>query len=315
MDAGDIDQRASALLDELRADPSQPAGEVEEDGESRPAAALPAVASPADSDAAARREERRKRLDAFKLQERQSVDHKERVAFAEKEAARARAAEERLAAMSTSTFDRAVLKDPVAVMRLMEDAGVNADEVAKAISASLSDPSISASRAAREALSPELAEARSLIARQEARLAALEGERAKERESAAEARHQEMFVSHVTAQSARAPLAAALLRHDRAEFMMMAQMASERVPAGAGADALLDAVEDILDTDVRSVAQKYQAIYGPSATPTSQATQPRPGAVQPRTVSNSLASERGSIVDEEDWAHLPLNERARLLSR
>ncbi len=313
-DAGDLDQRHAALMDELRADPSQSADEVEGEGESRPAAAAP-VASPADSAVEAARADRRKRLDALKLQERAAVDHKERQAYADKQAARAQEAEDRIASLTGSTFDRAVLKDPLKVMRLMEAEGISADKVAEAIRESLSNPDIAASRAAREAVSPELAEARALIARQNARLDALENERAQERATVTERQHTERFIGHVEAQATRAPLAAALLKHDRAEFLEMAQLASERVPPGAGADALLDAVEDILDTDVRGVANKYMAIYGQQTSPTSRATQPRTGAVQPTTVSNSLAQERGSLVDEEDFARLSLNERARILSR
>lgn len=309
---GDVESRHASLMDELRAETPQPAGEVEEDGESRPAAAPPAVASPADSDALARREERRKRLDAFKLQERQSVDQKERQAYAEKQAARAKDAEDRIAALSGSTFDRAVLKDPLKVMRLMEAEGISADKVAEAIRESLTNPDIAASRAAREAVSPELAEERRARAALEARLNALEAERATERQSVAEQRFTDQFTRHVDAQAARAPLSAALLKHDRSEFLQMMHAAAERCPDGAGADALLDAVEDLLDTDVRAVATKYGAIFSPStAAPTSRANEPRNGAVQPRTLSNSLVTERGSVVDEEDLARLPVEERVK----
>ncbi len=313
-DVGTIEQRHLSIMDELRAETPQPAGEVEEGGESRPAGAPPAVASPADSDAEARRIERQKRLQAFTQQERQAVDRKEHLARAEKEAARAQAAEERIAALTGSTFDRAVLKDPLKVMRLMEAEGISADKVAEAIRESLSNPDIMAGRAAREAVSPELAEARQLIARQNARLDAIEQERAQERQATNEQRYTEQFIGHVTANAQRAPLAARLLEHDRAEFMQMAHIAVERIPNGAGADALLDAVEDMLDRDVRAVATKYSAIYGQQPSP-SPAKQPRPGAVQPRTVSNSLAQERGSLVDEDDLSKLPVEERARRLIR
>ncbi len=311
--AGTIEQRHASLMDELRAETPQPAGEVE-DGASRPAATPPAVASPADLDVDARRVERQQRLAAMQQKERAAVDHKERLVYAEKQAARAKEAEDRIAALTGSTFDRAVLKDPLKVMRLMEAEGISADRVAEAIRESMTNPDIAASRAAREAVSPELAEARSLIAKQEARLAALEEERNTERATVTERQHTERFFGHVEAQATRAPLSAALLRHDREEFHAMATLAADRVPPGAGMAALLDAVEDLLDGDVRKVANKFSAIYGPQPAP-SRAVQPRPGAVQPRTVSNSLVTERGHVVDEEDLAKLPVEERARRLIR
>lgn len=314
-EAGTIEQRTASLMDELRADPSQPAGEVEEDAEGSPASTAP-VASPADSDAEQRRAERRKRLEAFAQQERQSVDHKERQAYAEKQAQRAKEAEDKLAAMSQGTFDRAVLKDPLAVMRMMEEAGVDASQVAEAIRESISNPNVAASRAAREAVSPELAEAKAIIARQEARLSKLEGERESERAAITERQHVENFVSHINASAQHTPLAAALLKHDREEFIEMANIASQKVPPGSGREALADALEELLDKEARGVFTKYSAIYGaPIATPPSQATRTRSGAVQPTTLSNTLAQERGSLADEEDWAHLTVEERARRLSK
>ncbi len=313
-DVGSIEQRQASLMDEIRSDPSQPAGEEDEGGESRPAAAPPAVASPADSDAAARRAERRKRLDEVTARERQAVDHKERLAAVEKQTARAKEAEDKLAAMTQGTFDRAVAKDPLAMMKLMEDAGVDAGMVADAIQKSISDPSYAASRAAREAVSPEITELRTQLKAQNDQIAALLDRDAKT--TAAQRRHQdeEAFANHVGASAAQTPLSAALLKHDRAEFLLMADMASDDLPEGAGPRALADALEDLLDTKVRAVANKYSAIYG-SPSPTSQAMKPRPGAVQPNTVSNSLVQERGSLVDEDDFAKLTVEERAKILSR
>jgi hypothetical protein len=304
---GTLEQRQAALLTSLRSETPDVAPDA-------PAPAAPAAAPPLAEDAA--RKERRARLEALSRETREAVDRKERQTASEKlardlAAAQARAAEaEKRAA---AALDRAVLKDPIKVMRLMEAEGIHADKVAEAIRESITNPDVVASRAAREAVSPEIQAMRDEIAASREQVKQLLATVAQRDAAAEEQRHTEAFVQHAAASATRAPLAAALLKHDRAEFLQIAEIASRRVHEGAGADALLDALEDVLDSDVRQVAQKYAAIYG-TAQP-SPATQTRRGAVQPNTVSNSLAQERGSLVEEEDLAKLPLEERARRLIR
>lgn len=318
-EAGTIEQRQAALFEELGGEPVQPAGDEAEDATGTPAGterSAPAV-SPADSTDEARRAERRQRLDAMKLQTRQDVDRKERQSAYDKQQRDLTAAQERadLAEKRASTaLDRSVLKDPIKVLRLLEAEGIPADQVANAIRESMTNPEIAATRAAREAISPEVAQARAENAALKARLDAFEAREAASNARYAEQRDTEEFITYAGTASQRAPLAAKLLAHDRNEFLQLATIAAEGVPPGAGRDALLDKLEDLLDGDVRGVAQKYAAIYGPLPTP-SPAPQTRPGAVQPTTVSNSLAQGRTTLVEEEDFARLPLEERARRIIR
>jgi hypothetical protein len=74
---------------------------------------------------------------------------------------------------------------------------------------------------------------------------------------------------------------------------------------GAGAQAVLDVIEENLS----SLAAIYAA---PPSNAPSKPNTPR-GAAKPNTVSNSLAQQRSAVVDPEDLADLPYEERVRRL--
>lgn len=316
-DAGTVEQRVSGLFEELGREPVRPAVEDADDATSPPAGTAPATTSAADSTDEARRAERRARLDALKATERQSVDRKERQSANDKlqrDFAAAQARAEQAEARAAAGIDRSILKDPLKVIKLLEDAGIPADQVANAIRESITNPEITATRAAREAISPELAAMRQAMEAQQAQIADLLAQQSAASAHATEQRDTEDFLGFAGAAKDTHKLSASLLAHDRNEFLALANIAAAGVPAGAGRAALLDRLEDMLDGDVRQVAQKYAAIYGPTPAP-SPATQPRSGAVQPTTVSNSLAQGRSTLVEEEDFARLPIEERAKRLIR
>lgn len=285
-----------------------------------PAAAVSDAGSPAASDDPAKRaEERRQRLEAFKARERAHVEEKQRQTAHERmqadlAAAQKRAEEAERAAQSR--LDRALLKDPIAVLAELEREGVPADAVANAIRERLTNPAIEATRSAREALSPELVAMKKHAEALEQRLAAFEAMHAEQQSRVEEERQTNQFLGLVKQHAERAPLAARLLETDREEFLQIAQIAAERVP-GMGWEALLDAVEDAIDTEVRGIATKYGALFGaPQPSRPTAPTPPPRAAAKANTVTNSLASGRTAIVDEErDWAELPFEERLARLSR
>ncbi len=318
-EAGTLDQRRAALFEELGGEPVQPAGDEADDAGGAPAGPTPTApaVSPADSTDEQRRADRRARLDALKLNERQSVDRKERQSAYDKQQRDLIAAQQRAdqaEARAAGGLDRSILKDPLKVIRMLEAEGIPADKVADAIRESMQSPELVAARSAREAISPELVAVRSENAALKQRLDAFEAREQAQAARSAEQRDTEDFIQFAGTAAQKAPLSAALLKHDREEFLQLATLAAAGVPAGAGREALLDKLEDMLDGDVRQVAQKYAAIYGPQPAP-SPAPQTRPGAVQPTTVSNSLAQGRTTLVEEEDYARLPVEERARRLIR
>lgn len=314
-----FDERLASVNSELEAASSETAGELGE-GHSSPAA--PQVPPAVSDDAAAKRaEERRARLAEIQSRERQRVNSKSAQAAADKlardlEAAQRRADEaEKLAA---ARLDRALLKDPHAVLGLMEREGMSAEDVANAIRESMSNPEKAAEAAALRATTatydPKLAALEARIAEQQAKIDAFTAAQEKAQAAAEEKAQTEAFLGFVAASAERSPMAAKLLETDPEEFMQMASIAAEGV-AGLGPEALLDAVEELLDGPTRQVAQKYAALYGLTSQPAAPTQPTTRAAAQANTVSNSLAQQRASIVEEEDFAKLPLEERAARLIR
>lgn len=316
-----FEQRAAALADELRAERPEPAGERAEDVASEtPAGPATPVVAPADSDpeATKRREERRARLAEVAARTREGVDRKERLSAQEKlarEHAAAVARAEKAEALAAARLDVENF-DEAALFALAEKKKIDPARLANWIRDSISNPErlaeAAALKATQAAYDPKLAAIEAENAALKARLDAFEATQQSARAAAEEAHHTQVFLGHVKGQAARAPMAVKLLEASSEEFIEIANTAAGLIPDGAGADALLDKIEDLLDSEGRRIYQTYASLYGNPAT--SRASTPS-GAAKPNTVSNSLAGERAAVVEEEDFAKLPLEERARRLSR
>lgn len=327
-----VDGGFEARLSALKADIGSPetAGETAPDGAAPPSPAGASAsdqsspAALADPEAQKRAEERRRALEAFQLRERERVADKTRQTQAERMQADLAAALKRAEDAEKARdarFDRAMLKDPVAAIREMEREGVPADKVAEALREALTNPAATASREVREAISPELAAFKKQNAELLARIEAFEQREQEREQKSQDEQNTRAFLGFVQQNAQRAPLASRLLQQDQEEFMAIASIAGERVPEGAGPEALLLAVEDALDTEVRGIAQKYGGLFQALTQPTntSQTTAPTPpshAAAKANTVTNSLAQGRTAIVDEEsDWAALPFEERLARMRR
>ncbi len=312
-----LDERIASVNSALDSS-SEPAGGT---GEAAPAGVTPA--SPADSgDAAAqqRAQERRARLAALKSTERDSVDRKAAQAATDKlardfEAAQRRAEEAETRASRMVDVDSI---DEAALFALAEKRNISPQRMGEWIRDAMANPEKQAEAAALKATKttydPKLAALEAQIARQNEQIQNFLQQQAQAKADAEEHHATRSFVSMVKQSADRAPLAASLLAVSEDEFMQMAEIAAATVP-GMGPQALLDAVEELLDGDVRQSAQTYAALYG---SPSQQPAPSKPtnrAAAMANTVSNSLAQERASLVEEENLARLPIEERAARLIR
>lgn len=319
---GGLDARIAAVNAMLDEGSPATAGEptVSDGAPPTPAASTSQGGSPAASDDPAKRaEERRARLEEAKLRMRQRVDDKARQTAHERMQADLAAAQKRIAdaeAAAQARLDRVTLKDPIAILREMEREGVPADAVANAIRERMQNPEAVAERMARTAITPEVAAIRKENEALKARLDAFEKAQAEAQAQAEEERSTQEFLGFVKQSAQAAPLSAKLLDKNPREFIQLATLAAERVQ-GLGPTALLDAVEEMIHTEVRTIAETYSSVIGLIPSQQTQALPPTPrAAAQANTVSNSLAQGRTAIVDEEkDWAALPLEERAARLIR
>lgn len=322
-----FEQRFEALKTEAyreeAAGPSESADSPTEAASPPPAAApVDAPAVSGDPEAAKRAEERRARLDALKAETRAQVDAKAQRAEQERIArdlAEYKRRAEEAEARAAKLLDPESI-DEAAWIALAERRNIRPERVTEWIRNSLEHPErvaeAAAIKAAQANVDPKLAALEARLAAAERRAAEAE-ERQAQAQARAEAEQQtRAFFGMVQASADRAPLAAKLLAADEQEFIAMADLAAASVP-GMGPQALLDAVEELLDSQGRELAKKYASLYGLTtgqATATSKPT--TRGAAKPTTtVSNSSARERASIVEDDGLAGLSFDERlARLKS-
>lgn len=297
-----------ARVEAIKNTPAEPAPE---------AGAPPPVvqASEADSASANAAEERRQRLAALQTQERAAVERKGRQAEQDKirrdlEAAQKRAAEAEARAQKLVDLDGL---DEAAFFRMAQQKGIAPQRLGEWIREAMANPERVAEAAALEAAKRHVDP--TVKAMQE-RMEALERQLTQEREDRARAAadHEERqafagFVEFVGQSANVAPRSAAFLNTFGAgEFRSLVSSAVQQLPEGVGAQAVLDIIEENLS----ALAQ----IYG-SANPSSPQSKPSPnrGAAKPNTVSNTLAQQRSAVVDEDDFASLPFEERVNRLKR
>jgi hypothetical protein len=272
-------------------------------------------ASSADSAPVDHAQARRERLAKLQAQERASVDAKQRqkgneelqqrLAVAEKERDEAkRMAEQRIdfASLDERSFLEHAAKARVTPARLAEW-----------IKEQTERPELAVHRAAESAIAPKLSEWDKRFAEKEAKLDAIIAQQEQQAVQREEAEAFNEFAGFVQQNAVTSPFAAAFLRtHGPEQFSKLAFSAAASVPPGAGAQAVLDHIEENLSM----LAPIYAA---PAATPAKPSTLPNiNGAAKPMTtVSNTLAQTRASVVDEDaEWSSLPFEERsARVFGR
>jgi hypothetical protein len=261
--------------------------------------APPAAAGPDPVETA--RAERRARIAKWSSEEAQKVDRRAPLAEHDQAARRAEEFERRakdLEAQLASRIDPSSL-DEAALFNLFQTSKVSPQKLGEWIRDSISNPETLAATAAQRALDPRItaAEERALRAEQQVQ-EFIASQQRREAETAEKAAARE-FVSAVTPDAA--PRASAFLStFGEGEFLKVAYSAAASLPQGAGHQALLDEIEETLD----KFASAFTSNGKQNQTPTH-------AAAKATTVSNSVAQQRASVLEEDDFASLPFEERVR----
>lgn len=274
--------------------------------------APPSEASPAASDdAAARAQARRERLAAMAARERQHVDQRARLAAADRlerelAAERQRAAE--LEKRANTYIDPSKL-DAATFFQLAEQSKVEPAQLGEWLRNAMANPERVAVSSARKAIDPELEAIRRENAEIKNELQSYITAQRRAEERAEEARMEQAFVQAVTPDVA--PTAHVFLaKFGPEEFLKVARSAGRTLPEGAGQQALIDTIEEHLE-QFASAFLPAQPVSKAPASPSPV----RAAAKANTTVSNAMAQQRASVVDEDDFADLSYDERLARLKR
>lgn len=299
---GTYEQRVQSAYDEIREEESAAKGG---DADSTPTPAeTPNAKSGSGPDLSKAREERAARLAKLMAAEAAAVEEQGRRAAPDK-AARAEMGEmeELRAAAARAKELEAVFADEEAFFRYARGR-VSPERLAEHIRSQLEDPSRAAAEEARRALSPEMHALKQQLDAQNAQIAELLRERQSQAVESVEQQAQDAVMASLDAGKETMPLSAGFVaKHGRNEFLKLVYAAADRLPEGSDEQALLDTVEAYLEQLVGFVPAPATQATPSRATP--------PAAAKAKTLSNSLASARASVVeDEEDFVE-DYNERVR----
>ncbi len=261
-------------------------------------------------EATAARAARRATYEKLQAEERQRVDAQAK--HREHDALRKRLDEaERRAEASKDHVDPSKL-DETAFFEMATKLNVTPQKLGEWLRERMTNPELAAAQAATRVVDPKLSEMRQQLEAQQKVINDFMSNQATQREQAEERHYTEQFHAFTRENTATSPYASRFLElHGPEEYARIATAAAGNVPEGAGAQAILDEVEDRL--------ARLAQIYAPQGAPQQRAapTYPNPAAAKaPTTVSNTLAQTRASVVDEDaDWAALPFEERSARLFR
>lgn len=302
---GTVEQRADAIFPEVFDD-----GEDGGDSESTEAAVAAPPAAP-DQLAQDRAARRAKALEELNAKTRNAVDSK----AAQREA-------EQLRRQLQAERDRAAnLVDvsgltPTQILELGQRAGHAPKTMAEALAAAAGNPEILAAHAARRAVDPELA---ALKQSNEALKAQLEGyiqQQNTQSEQQAEDSAHGQLAAFTTQNAPTSPYAASFLKaYGPEEYRKVVEHVMPNV-VGGGPQGVLDEVEDFLLARHKALGVWSPAQAAPQRTQANPPRIPGPATQAPTHVTNSLAQQRSSVVDEEAALQdLPYEERASVIFR
>lgn len=197
---------------------------------------------------------------------------------------------------------------------LAEKAKINPTRFYEWLRERMANPELAAAQAATRAVDPKLSALEKQNAELRERLDAWEQQQRQAAEEAQERQYAEQFFAFTRENAGTSPHSARFLEKFGAdEFYKLAQRAAPLVPPGAGAQAILDEIEERLSQVVGGLAAETAVPQRRQASPTHQNTA---AAQAPIHVSNSLAQQRSSVIDEDDnWAALPFEERSARVFR
>ncbi len=261
-------------------------------------------------DAAKRAADRQARLAALKAQERASVDsqqrHRESETLRQQLAAAQKRADE-AERIAQQRFDVDKL-DETSFFDLARRAKVSPERLAEHLRESMSNPEYAATHAVNRAVDPAIKAMEKKLADQQAVIDRFLTQQQQSSMEAQEAAATREFIGYAQQNATDAPYAANFRsKFGPEQFATLAQSASASVPPGAGWQAVLDVIEENLS----SMAQIYAP---PGADPQRSQAPPKqsPAAAKAPTISNSLAQERASVVDNDnDWGAISFEERSK----
>jgi hypothetical protein len=292
---------------------SESAGDAGAPSDSPADAASPAVL--AEPDAAAKaRADRRAALDELKAKERQKVDAM--AAIRERDELRKQLNEERERAKAYATHvDPSKLTKDQFFALAEKNPELTPQELGEWLRERMANPEAAAANAAKRAVDPEIAQLKQLVEQQQAAINSFMQSQQTAQEQAVERQAFEQFNAFTLENAATSPYSARFLeRHGPEQFYRLVRSAAQAVPEHAGPQAILDEIEENL-TQLGSI---YQA--APAAAPQRRQANLSPtnqaAAKAPTHVTNTLAQQRSSVVDEDtDWAALTFEERSARLFR
>lgn len=247
----------------------------------------------------------RERVDLM-AQRRESDTLRQRLEAAE---ARAKAAEDgRAGFVDKSKLDNAGFF--AMAQELAASGKLTPQQLGEWIREQTANPELAASRAATAAVDPKISALEKRVADQQAMIDNFFQEQTTQRQQAEERHAERAFLTHVQENQAMAPVSSGwLAEHGHEQFLKLALKAAQSVPPSAGPQAILDEVEENL------VKLGFGRVYGAQAPQRTQApttSQNHAPAKAPTTISNTLAQQRATVIDEDaDWASLPFEERSR----
>jgi hypothetical protein len=286
-------------------------------GEKTPDAPAPATpaspAAPEPDENAKARAERRAALEKLKTDERGRVDAM--AAIRERDQLRAELQAER---EKSKAYERYV--DPTKLTKdqffalAEQNPDLSPKDLGEWLRERMANPEVAAVQAATRVVDPKLSALEKKLADQQAIIDQFMTSQQQEKANAEERAYAQQFMAFTRENAATSPYAAWFLQeHGADEFYTVASNAAGSVPPHAGPQAILDEVEEIL---IRAYGKRPPET-GVSQRRQASPTQQNPAAAQaPTHVSNSLAQQRSSVVDEEtEWAALPFEERSARLFR
>lgn len=286
--------------------------------EAAPAASPPAgdasPAAPVETDAASKaRAERREAFKRLQEEERARVDAMAAIRERDELRQKLAALESQAKTQPANVVDLDSL-DEEKFYAIAEKAKVNPTRFYEWLRERMANPELAAAQAATRAVDPKLAALEKQNAELRARIDAWEQQQQRAAEEAQERQFADQIMSFTRENAATSPYAAWFLNeHGANEFYKVAVSAAQRVPPGAGAQHLLDEVEEML---VQAYSKRPPETGNPQRRQASPPHQNPAAAQAPIHVSNSLAQQRSSIIDEdENWAALPFEERSARVFR
>lgn len=276
------------------------------------AASSAALAEPDEHSKA--RAERRAALDKLKAEERSKVDAM--AAIRERDQLRKQLEEERERAKAYAThIDPSKLTKDQFFALAENNPELTPQELGEWLRERMANPEAAAANAAKRAVDPELAQLRQLVEQQQQAINSFMQSQQTAREDAIERQAYEQFTAFTMENAQVAPYSSRFLEKNGPEqFYKLVRSAAQAVPEHAGPQAILDEIEEIL-TQLGAI---YQA--APAAAPQRRQANFSPtnqaAAKAPTHVTNTLAQQRSSVVDEDtDWSSLPFEERSARLFR